>query len=325
FVNVNLTSMMEFVLLGFSDIPNLQMFLFVIFLFTYVITLMGNGTIILITGTDQTLQTPMYFFLGNLSFLEICYVMLINLWTQKRHISLFACATQMSFVLIFGNIECLLLTVMAYDRYVAICSPLHYPLVMNRKICVQLVAACWVTGVPIEIGQTSQIFSLPFCRSKQINHYFCDIPPVLKLACGDTFLNEMLVFTVAVLFVMVPFLLILGSYSRITSTILKLPSATGRAKAFSTCSSHVMVVTLFFGSAIVTYLRPKSKNSSRTDKFLSLFYTVVTPMLNPLIYALRNKDYHLLTFSLKTIDIFVLSCSYDYHAFFPLFMIFLDI
>uniref|UniRef100_A0A8C2RAB8 Olfactory receptor n=1 Tax=Capra hircus TaxID=9925 RepID=A0A8C2RAB8_CAPHI len=281
---------MEFVLLGFSDIPNLQMFLFVIFLFTYVITLMGNGTIILITGTDQTLQTPMYFFLGNLSFLEICYVMLINLWTQKRHISLFACATQMSFVLIFGNIECLLLTVMAYDRYVAICSPLHYPLVMNRKICVQLVAACWVTGVPIEIGQTSQIFSLPFCRSKQINHYFCDIPPVLKLACGDTFLNEMLVFTVAVLFVMVPFLLILGSYSRITSTILKLPSATGRAKAFSTCSSHVMVVTLFFGSAIVTYLRPKSKNSSRTDKFLSLFYTVVTPMLNPLIYALRNKD-----------------------------------
>uniref|UniRef100_A0A8C2XV38 Olfactory receptor n=1 Tax=Capra hircus TaxID=9925 RepID=A0A8C2XV38_CAPHI len=289
-MNVNLTSMMEFVLLGFSDIPNLQMFLFVIFLFTYVITLMGNGTIILITGTDQTLQTPMYFFLGNLSFLEICYVMLINLWTQKRHISLFACATQMSFVLIFGNIECLLLTVMAYDRYVAICSPLHYPLVMNRKICVQLVAACWVTGVPIEIGQTSQIFSLPFCRSKQINHYFCDIPPVLKLACGDTFLNEMLVFTVAVLFVMVPFLLILGSYSRITSTILKLPSATGRAKAFSTCSSHVMVVTLFFGSAIVTYLRPKSKNSSRTDKFLSLFYTVVTPMLNPLIYALRNKD-----------------------------------
>ena len=191
-VNVNLTSMMEFVLLGFSDIPNLQMFLFVIFLFTYVITLMGNGTIILITGTDQTLQTPMHFFLGNLSFLEICCVsatlprMLTNLWTQKRHISLFACATQMSFVLIFGNIECLLLTVMAYDRYVAICSPLHYPLVMNRKICVQLVAACWVTGVPIEIGQTSQIFSLPFCRSKQINHYFCDIPPVLKLACGDT-------------------------------------------------------------------------------------------------------------------------------------------
>uniref|UniRef100_A0A8C2R8V2 Olfactory receptor n=1 Tax=Capra hircus TaxID=9925 RepID=A0A8C2R8V2_CAPHI len=284
-VNVNLTSMMEFVLLGFSDIPNLQMFLFVIFLFTYVITLMGNGTIILITGTDQTLQTPMYFFLGNLSFLEICYVMLINLWTQKRHISLFACATQMSFVLIFGNIECLLLTVMAYDRYVAICSPLHYPLVMNRKICVQLVAACWVTGVPIEIGQTSQIFSLPFCRSKQINHYFCDIPPVLKLACGDTFLNEMLVFTVAVLFVMVPFLLILGSYSRITSTILKLPSATGRAKAFSTCSSHVMVVTLFFGSAIVTYLRPKSKNSSRTDKFLSLFYTVVTPIV---IHSLRS-------------------------------------
>ena len=240
-VNVNLTSMMEFVLLGFSDIPNLQMFLFVIFLFTYVITLMGNGTIILITGTDQTLQTPMHFFLGNLSFLEICCVsatlprMLTNLWTQKRHISLFACATQMSFVLIFGNIECLLLTVMAHDHYVAICSPLHYPLVMNRKICVQLVAACWVTGVPTEIGQTSQIFSLPFCRSKQINHYFCDIPLLLRLACEDMFLNDMLVFTVALLFVMVPFLLILGSYGRITSTILKLLSAMGKAKAFSTC------------------------------------------------------------------------------------------
>ena len=216
--------------------------------------------------------------------------MLINLWTQKRHISLFACATQMSFVLIFGNIECLLLTVMAYDRYVAICSPLPYPLVMNHKVCVQLVAACWVTGVPIEIGQTSQIFSQSFCRSNQINHYFCDILPVLKLACGDMFLNEMLVFIVAVLFVMVPFLLILGSYSRITSIILKLPSATRRAKAFSTYSSHVMVVTLFFGSVIVTYLRHKSRNSSRTDKFLSLFYTVITPMFNPLIYTLRNKD-----------------------------------
>ena len=161
--------------------------------------------------------------------------MLINLWTQKRHISLFACATQMSFVLIFGNIECLLLTVMAYDHYVAICSPLHYSLVMNHIVCVQLVAACWVTGVPNEIGQISQIFCLSFCRSNQINHYVCDIPPVLKLACGDTFLSEMLVFTVAVLFVMVPFLLILGSNGRMTSTILKLPSAMERAKGFSTC------------------------------------------------------------------------------------------
>ncbi|XP_039079946.1 olfactory receptor 10AG1-like [Hyaena hyaena] len=293
---VNLTSMMEFVLLGFSDIPNFQIFLFVIFFFVYVVILMGNGIVILITMVDQALQTPMYFFLSNFSFLEICFVsvtlprMLTNLWTQKRNISLFACATQMSFVLTLGHIECLLLTVMAYDRYVAICNPLHYPLVMNYKVCVQMVAACWITGIPVETGQTYQIFSLPFCRSNQINHFFCDIPPLLKLACGDTFLNEMLVFTVAVLFVMIPFLLILGSYIKIISTILRLPSATGRTKAFSTCSSHITVVAMFFGSAIITYLQPKSKHSSRADKFLSLFYTIVTPMFNPMIYTLRNKD-----------------------------------
>ena len=172
----------------------------------------------------------------------------------------------MNFVLIFGNIECLLLTVMAYDHYVAPCT------IMNHKVCVQLVAACWVTGVPFEIGQRSQIFSLSFCRSNQINHYFCDIPLLLRLACEDMFLNDMLVFTVALLFVMVPFLLILGSYGRITSTILKLLSAMGKAKAFSTCWSYVMVVTFFFGSAIITYLWPKSRNYSRTDKFLSLFH-----------------------------------------------------
>ncbi|XP_032216218.1 olfactory receptor 10AG1-like [Mustela erminea] len=293
---VNLTSMMEFILLGFSDYPNLQMFLFIIFFFVYVIILMGNGIIVLITRVDQALQTPMYFFLSNFSFLEVCFVsatlprMLTNLWTQKRSISLFACATQMSFVLMLGNVECLLLMVMAYDRYIAICNPLHYPLVMNHKVCVQLVAACWITGVLVEIGQTCQIFSLPYCGSNQINHFFCDIPPLLSLACGNTFLNEMLVFTVAMLFVMIPFLLILGSYSKIISTILRLPSATGRTKAFSTCSSHVIIVAMFFGSAIITYLRPKAKHSSKTDKFLSLFYTIVTPMFNPMIYTLRNKD-----------------------------------
>ncbi|XP_007519501.1 olfactory receptor 10AG1-like [Erinaceus europaeus] len=292
----NLTAEMEFILLGFSDIPDLQVFLFVIFVCVYLTILAGNSTIILISNIDPTLQTPMYFFLSHFSFLEMCYVsatlprMLENLWTQKRSISLLACAIQMCSVLILGNIECLLLAVMAYDRYVAICNPLHYPLVMNHKVCVQLVAACWVTGVPVEIGQTCQIFSVSFCKSNQINHFFCDIPPILKLACGDTLLNEMLVFMVAVIFVMVPFLLILASYFRIISTILKLPSATGRTKAFSTCSSHVIVVVLFFGSAIITYLRPKSKNSSKADKFLSLFYTIVTPMFNPIIYTLRNRD-----------------------------------
>ncbi|XP_037377433.1 olfactory receptor 10AG1-like [Talpa occidentalis] len=292
----NLTRLMEFVLLDFVEVPHLQWFLFTLFLAIYIIILLGNSTIFLITKVDPTLQTPMYIFLGNFSFLEICYVsatlprMLTNLWSQRRTISFVACATQMCCVLVLGATECFLLAVMAYDRYVAICKPLHYPLVMNHKFCVQLVAGSWVSGIPVQIGQTYQIFSLPFCNSNRINHFFCDIPPILKLACGDTRVNQMMVYIVAVLFVTVPFLLILVSYGKIVSTILKLPSATSRAKAFSTCSSHLIVVVLFFGSATITYLRPKSNHSAGTDKLLSLFYTILTPMFNPLIYSLRNKD-----------------------------------
>ena len=162
--------------------------------------------------------------------------------------------------------------------------------VMNYRVCIQLVAGSWIGGIPIQIGQTGQIFSLPFCDSNLINHFFCDIPPILKLACGDTFLNEMLVFTVSALFVLVPFLLILVSYGKIISTVLKLPSATSRGKAFSTCSSHLTVVALFFGSGLVTYLRPRTQGSAGTDKVLSLFYLIVTPVFNPMIYSLRNKD-----------------------------------
>ncbi|XP_064145184.1 olfactory receptor 10AG1-like [Loxodonta africana] len=292
----NLTELMEFVLLGFADMPHLQWFLFGLFLFIYIIILMSNATIFLITKMDPALQSPMYFFLANFSFLEICYVsatlprMLMNLGTQRRRISSGGCATQMCFVLIFGGTECLLLALMAYDRYVAICNPLQYPLLMNHRVCIHLVTGSWTTGIPVMIVQTYQIFSLPFCGPNQIHHFFCDIFPILKLACGDTFVNEMLVYTVAVLFGMVPFLLIVGSYSKIMSIILKLPSATSRAKAFSTCSSHLMVVVLFFGSAIITYLRPNTNHSEGTDKVLSLFYTILTPMFNPMIYSLRNKD-----------------------------------
>ncbi|XP_076987767.1 olfactory receptor 10AG1-like [Tamandua tetradactyla] len=292
----NLTELREFVLLGFADIPRLQWFLFGLFLVIYIIILLGNGTIFLITKLDATLQTPMYFFLANFSFLEICYAsvtiprILINLGTQRRRISLVACATQMYFVLMLGGTECFLLAVMAYDRYVAICDPLHYSLVMSQKMCLQLVAGSYISGIPIDIGQTFQIFSLSFCRSNRINHFFCDIPPILKLACEDTFVNEMLLYIAAMLFVMGPFLLILCSYTKIICTIFKLPSTTNRAKAFSTCSSHLMVVVLFYGSAMITYLTPKTSHSSGTDKMLSLFYTIVTPMFNPMIYSLRNKD-----------------------------------
>ncbi|XP_064145400.1 olfactory receptor 10AG1-like [Loxodonta africana] len=295
-METNINTMMEFVLLGFSDIPKFHWFLSGAFLAVYMIILMGNGIIILITRVDPALQTPMYFFLSNFSFLEICYVsvtlprMLMDLWTQKGNISLFACATQMCFALMLGATKCLLLAVMAYDRYVAICHPLHYPIVMNHKTCIQLVAGSWISAITIEVGQTGQIFSLSFCGSNQINHFFCDNPPILKLACGDIFVNEMVVYIFAVVFVTVPFMLVLGSYTRIISTILRLPSNTGRTKAFSTCSSHLIVIVLFYGSAIITYLKPKSNQYEETDKLLSLFYTILTPMFNAMIYSLWNKD-----------------------------------
>ena len=195
----------------------------------------------------------------------------------------------MCLVLLFGGLECLL-AVMAYDHSVAICNPLHYGLIMNPQVCVQLVTASWVSGVPVVIGQTWQVFSLPFCGSTTINHFFCDLPPVFKLACGDTFVNEIAVYVVAVVFIMVPFLLIVVSYGKIISNILKLRSARGRAKAFSTCSSHLTVVVLFYGTASTTYLQPKPNQSEETGKLISLFYTVLIPTLNPIIYTLRNKD-----------------------------------
>ncbi|XP_051022739.1 olfactory receptor 10AG1-like [Acomys russatus] len=292
----NHSTLVEFILLGFSDVPNLQDFLFGTFLIIYIIILMGNTLIIIIIRADPSLQTPMYFFLGNFSFLEICYVsvtlprLLTDLYKQDRIISFMACATQMYFFLVLGATECFILTAMAYDRYVAICNPLLYPLIMNSSLCIQLAAGCWISGVPVHIGFTYWIFSLPFCGSNKMNHFFCDIPPVLALACGDTFMIEMMIYVIALLVVTIPFMLILGSYVKIISTILKLPSATGRAKAFSTCSSHLIVVALFFGSGLITYLRPKSSHSAGIDKFLSLFYTIVTPMFNPMIYCLRNKD-----------------------------------
>ncbi|KAB0353269.1 hypothetical protein FD755_024021 [Muntiacus reevesi] len=278
---------MEFILLEFSDIPDFQRILFGIFLVLYLTILMCNSVIVLITRIDPTLQTPMYFFLNHFSILEICYVtvtiprMLTDLLSQKGRISFIACAS-------YTN--CLLLAVMAYDRYVAICNPLHYGLTMSPQVCVQLVTASWVSGVPVVIGQTWQVFSLPFCGSTTINHFFCDLPPVFKLACGDTFVNEIAVYVVAVVFIMVPFLLIVVSYGKIISNILKLRSARGRAKAFSTCSSHLTVVVLFYGTASTTYLQPKPNQSEKTGKLVSLFYTVLIPTLNPIIYTLRNKD-----------------------------------
>ncbi|KAM7146151.1 olfactory receptor 10A2-like [Macrochelys suwanniensis] len=292
----NHTVQTKFILLGFFNLPTLQHLLFSVFLSTYLITVTGNVLIILLTLADLALHIPMYYFLRNLSFLEICYTsviipkMLANLLSKDKTISFIGCAVQTYFTFFFGGSECFLLASMAYDRYAAICKPLHYPMIMNRKVSTGLAAGSWLNGLLMSFGITSMLFTLPFCRSHEINHFFCDIPPLLKLACGDTSRNEMAVFMLALLVVTFPFVLILMSYICIISTILRMPSGEGRRKSFSTCSSHLMVVMLFYGFGCVLYLKPNSSFSPNTDKFFSLFYTVITPTLNPIIYSLRNKE-----------------------------------
>nr|XP_056719750.1 olfactory receptor 10A7-like [Euleptes europaea] len=292
----NRTALDEFILLGLSNEPNWQSTLFSTFLAIYIITLAGNLIIILLTLVDPALHTPMYFFLRNLSFLEICYTsvnvpkMLENLLSGNKAISFLGCAVQTYFTFFLGGSECFLLASMAYDRYVAICKPLHYHVFMNRKVCMGLATASWLSGFFMSFGHTSMVFTMPFCGSNEINHFFCDIPPLLKLACGDTSRTEIAVFVVAMIFVTLPFLLILMSYAGIIVTILGISSSEGRKKTFSTCSSHLIVVTLFYGSACIMYLKPNSTYSPNSDKYLSLFYTVVSPILNPIIYSFRNKE-----------------------------------
>ncbi|XP_037377275.1 olfactory receptor 10AG1-like [Talpa occidentalis] len=292
----NHTALVEFILIGFSDVPHIHGFLFGVFLIIYVFILTGNSLIIIITKVDSSLHSPMYFFLRNFSFLEICFVsvtvprLLTDLCRQYGNISFPACAIQMYFFLILGDTECFILTAMAYDRYVAICNPLLYPVIMNDTVCIQLALVCWTTAIPVHIGFISVVFTSTFCGCNHLNHFFCDAPPVVQLICGDAFMVEVLLYGLAALITSIPSFLILRSYMKIVSAILKLPSAIGRAKAFSTCCSHLMVVTLFFGSAIIVYLRSMTNHLTGMDKFLSLFYTIFIPMLNPIIYCLRNKD-----------------------------------
>uniref|UniRef100_A0A8C3H9K5 Olfactory receptor n=1 Tax=Chrysemys picta bellii TaxID=8478 RepID=A0A8C3H9K5_CHRPI len=295
FLMGNLTTVTEFILLGLSNHHELQVPLFSIYLLIYLITLMGNILIILIT-IDTALQTPMYFFLRVLSFLEICYTsvtipkMLVNFLSDNRSISYVGCAAQMYFLLFLGISECFLLAAMAYDRYVAICNPLRYRLIMNRRVCLSLVVLSWFSGNVVSLVQTTWVFNLPFCGSNQINYFFCDIPPLLKISCTDTSSYEMQLFTATILVNFTPFSLILVSYIVIISTILKMASADGRHKAFSTCSSHLIVVILYYGSSGLIYLRPKSTNSPDSNKVLALMYTTITPILNPIVYSLRNNE-----------------------------------
>uniref|UniRef100_A0A8D2ITM4 Olfactory receptor n=1 Tax=Varanus komodoensis TaxID=61221 RepID=A0A8D2ITM4_VARKO len=290
----NNTGVTEFILLGFSG--HLQLLLFVVFLAVYITTALGNILIIFLTSTDPALQIPMYFLLRNLSLVDICLAlvilpkMLVNLLSEHKGISFLGCVMQMFFFLFLGGSECFLLAAMAYDRYVAICNPLRYTVIMKKGMCVQLTLFSWCSGVVVGTVQTTWVFSFPFCGPNKVDHFFCDSPPVLKLACADTYLFEIYAVTGTILIVLFPFMLIVVSYVCILRTILKIPSAQGRHKAFSTCTSHIVVVILFYGTAGLTYFQPKSSYSPELKKLLSLSYTVFTPMLNPIVYSLRNKE-----------------------------------
>ncbi|XP_075018906.1 olfactory receptor 2D3-like [Calonectris borealis] len=286
----------EFIFQGLSSQPRTQTALFVVFLVFYLFTVVGNIMILTVIRADCQLQSPMYFFLANLSFLDICYVstnvpqMLVNLLTKKGNISFSRCAAQMYLSLTFGMTECFLLGVMAYDRYMAICHPLLYTTVMNRKVCIHMVAASWASSLLSSMVLCSFTLRLPFCGPGILNHYFCEVTAVLLLACADIALTKLVIFVFSILIAFIPFLLIITSYARILSAILKIQSARVQSKTFSTCGSHLTVVILFYGTIICMYMNPKSRVPQDRDKVIAVFYTVVTPMLNPLIYSLRNKD-----------------------------------
>ncbi|XP_027259415.1 olfactory receptor 13C7 [Cricetulus griseus] len=296
------SSVSGFILLGLSTHPKLEKTFFVLILLMYLVILLGNGVLILVTILDTHLHTPMYFFLGNLSFLDICYttssvpLVLDGFLTPRKTISFSGCAVQMSLSFAMGATECVLLSMMAFDRYVAICNPLRYPVVMSKAVYMSMAISSWVAGSITSTVQTSLAMRLPFCGDNVINHFTCEILAVLKLACADISINVISMGVANVMFLGVPVLFIFVSYIFILVTILRIPSAEGRRKAFSTCSAHLTVVVVFYGTILFMYGKPKSKDplgadkQDLADKLMSLFYGVVTPMLNPIIYSLRNKD-----------------------------------
>ncbi|KAJ1068844.1 hypothetical protein K5549_018713, partial [Capra hircus] len=292
----NGSSFTGFILLGFSDRPQLELVLFVVLLIFYIFTLLGNTTIIALSYLDPCLHTPMYFFLSNLSFLDMCYTtsivpqFLVNLSGADKSISFGGCEAQFFISLALGCTECILLGVMAFDRYVAVCRPLHYTVIMHPRLCALMASASWVIGFAISLLQTVLTFLLPLCRRNKLDHFFCEIPPFLKLACVDTTMNVYMTFFGSVIILLTPVSLIMVSYGRIVRAVLRIKSTAGRRKAFGTCGSHLTVVSLFFGTAISVYFQPSSSDSQDQDKFMSLFYTVIIPMTNPLIYTLRNRD-----------------------------------
>ncbi|XP_053304020.1 olfactory receptor 6M1-like [Spea bombifrons] len=289
------TNVTQFLLVGFAFSPEMQFFLFVVFFCIYLLTVTANVAIISLVRVDTRLHTPMYFFLSQLSFLEIWYTssivpgLLANLAGWK-YVSFFRCITQTYFYFSLGSAEFFLLGVMAIDRYLAICNPLRYPSIMNSKVCIQATSTCWLIGFLSVFFLILLISRLTFCQPAIINHFFCDLPPLLRLSCQETFLEEIIVFFFACSIILTSFLLTVVSYVLIISTVSKIPSTKGRQKAFSTCASHFTVVTILYGTVIFIYVRPNVSYPIDVNKFLGVFNTVVTPLLNPIIYCLRNKE-----------------------------------
>nr|XP_024646412.1 E3 ubiquitin-protein ligase TRIM58 isoform X5 [Macaca nemestrina] len=286
----------HFILLGFSDRPHLERILFVVILIAYLLALVGNTTIILVSRLDPHLHTPMYFFLTHLSFLDLSFTtssipqLLYNLNGRDKTISYTGCAIQLFLFLGLGGVECLLLAVMAYDRFVAICKPLHYMVIMNPRLCRGLASVAWGCGVANSLAMSPVTLRLPRCGRHEVDHFLCEMPALIRTACVSTVAVEGTVFVLAVGVVLSPLVFILLSYSYIVRAVLQIRSASGRQKAFSTCGSHLTVVSLFYGNIIYMYMQPGASSSQDQGKFLTLFYNIVTPLLNPLIYTLRNRE-----------------------------------
>ncbi|XP_078510104.1 olfactory receptor 5V1-like [Lissotriton helveticus] len=286
-----------FVIVGFSDVPQIQVPLFVAFLLVYLMTVLGNLLILVTIASISHMHTPMYFFLTNLSFLDIVYTssifpkMLINFFTESRYISLTECLLQTYFFAFFMSTEFVLLAVMAYDRFVAICKPLRYMAIMNKAICTRLSALSWITGLLDPVPHTIMMSKLSFCASHAVNHFFCDITALMKLSCTSTRTVETMTYIFGTIVVLLPFILIITSYINILLAILKIRSTEGRHKTFSTCASHLTVVILFYGSVCSTYMRPTSTFSVEANKIFALSYIAVTPLCNPIIYSLKNQEF----------------------------------
>ncbi|XP_069927683.1 olfactory receptor-like protein OLF3 [Oryctolagus cuniculus] len=292
----NQTWVSEFILLGLSSDWDIQVSLYALFLVMYLVTVLGNFLIVLLIRLDSQLHTPMYFFLTNLSLVDVSYAtsivpqMLVHFLAEHKAIPFLSCAAQLFFSLALGGIEFVLLAVMAYDRYVAVCDPLRYSAIMHGRLCSSLAITSWVSGSINSLVHTIITFQLPMCNNKFIDHISCEILAVVRLACVDTSANELIIMVSSIVLLMTPFFLVLLSYIQIISTILKIRSTEGRKKAFHTCASHLTVVALCYGMAIFTYIQPHSEPSVLQEKLISLFYAILTPMLNPMIYSLRNKE-----------------------------------